>query len=110
MPAVARGDHHGVDVTAGQQFASVGTFDEVAELRCRMEISERGLPASKVVVVAKNIGKRVLAVSGDNSQRTLMRGLKHMAALVVATIVLAGLCVWIIGWEENDADAPGQPR
>ena len=36
--------------------------------------------------LAKNIGKRVLAVSGDNSQRTLMRGLKHMAALVVAQL------------------------
>lgn len=30
----------------------------------------------------------------------------QMAALVVATIVLAGLCVWIIGWEENDAEPP----
>ncbi len=25
-------------------------------------------------------------------------------ALVVATIVLAGLCVWIIGWEDNDEE------
>lgn len=23
------------------------------------------------------------------------------AALVVATVLLAGLCVWIIGWEDN---------
>ena len=36
--------------------------------------------------LAKNIGKRVIAVSGDNSQRTLMRGLKHMAALVVSQL------------------------
>ena len=36
--------------------------------------------------LAKNIGKRVIAVSGDNSQRTLMRGLKHMATLVVSQL------------------------
>jgi hypothetical protein len=28
----------------------------------------------------------------------------QLAALVVATILLAGLCVWIIGWEDNDED------
>jgi hypothetical protein len=28
----------------------------------------------------------------------------QLAALVVATILLAGLCVWIIGWEDNDQD------
>jgi hypothetical protein len=26
----------------------------------------------------------------------------QLAALVVATILLAGLCVWIIGWEDQD--------
>ena len=26
------------------------------------------------------------------------------AALIVATIGLAGLCVWIIGWEDEDED------
>ncbi len=26
----------------------------------------------------------------------------QMLALVVATILLAGLCIWIIGWEENE--------
>ncbi len=26
----------------------------------------------------------------------------QMLALVVATILLAGLCVWIIGWEDNE--------
>ena len=36
--------------------------------------------------LAKNIGKRVIAVGGDNSQPTLMRGLKHMAALVFAQL------------------------
>ena len=30
--------------------------------------------------------RRVIAVSGDNSQRTLIRGLKHMAALVVSQL------------------------
>jgi hypothetical protein len=34
----------------------------------------------------------------------------QLAALVVATIVLAGLCVWIIGWEdEPDKETPAQP-
>ncbi len=26
----------------------------------------------------------------------------QLTALVAATIALAGLCVWIIGWEENE--------
>lgn len=26
------------------------------------------------------------------------------AALIVATILLAGLCVWIIGWEDDEGD------
>ncbi len=26
----------------------------------------------------------------------------QLAALVVATILLAGLCVWIIGWEDTE--------
>jgi hypothetical protein len=26
----------------------------------------------------------------------------QLAALVVATILLAGLCVWIIGWEDGE--------
>ena len=26
------------------------------------------------------------------------------AALIVATILLAGLCVWIIGWEKEDEE------
>jgi hypothetical protein len=33
----------------------------------------------------------------------------QLLALVVATIVLAGLCVWIIGWEDNDdGETPAQ--
>ena len=36
--------------------------------------------------LAKNIGKRVIAVRDDNSQPALMRGLKHMVALVIAQL------------------------
>ncbi len=28
----------------------------------------------------------------------------QLIALVVATILLAGLCVWIIGWEDNEEE------
>jgi hypothetical protein len=28
-------------------------------------------------------------------------------ALIVATILVAGLCVWIIGWEDDEDDAEG---
>ena len=28
----------------------------------------------------------------------------QMLALVIATILLAGLCVWIIGWEDNEEE------
>ncbi len=28
----------------------------------------------------------------------------QLAALVVATILLAGLCVWIIGWEDGEKE------
>jgi phosphate transport system protein len=36
--------------------------------------------------LAKNIGKRVIAVSGVQRQHSLMRGLRHMAALVVSQL------------------------
>ena len=36
--------------------------------------------------LAKNIGKRVIAVSGETTQRTLMRGLRHMATLVASQL------------------------
>jgi phosphate transport system protein len=36
--------------------------------------------------LAKNVGKRVIAVSSENSQRTLMRGLRHLATLVVSQL------------------------
>jgi hypothetical protein len=29
-------------------------------------------------------------------------------ALVVATTLVAGLCVWIIGWEDDEDDAPAK--
>lgn len=28
----------------------------------------------------------------------------QILALVVATILLAGLCIWIIGWEDEEAE------
>lgn len=31
----------------------------------------------------------------------------QMLALVVATVLLAGLCVWIIGWEDEESP-PGE--
>ena len=31
------------------------------------------------------------------------------AALIVATILLAGLCVWIIGWEEGTDQEQEEP-
>jgi hypothetical protein len=30
-------------------------------------------------------------------------------ALIVATVLVAGLCVWIIGWEDND-EAAGEKK
>jgi hypothetical protein len=32
----------------------------------------------------------------------------QMFALTVATILVAGLCVWIIGWEEEETSEPEQ--
>jgi len=31
-------------------------------------------------------------------------------ALVIATIGLAGLCVWIIGWEDTDEEEPEKEK
>ncbi|MGD2143431.1 MAG: hypothetical protein PVF54_03030 [Anaerolineae bacterium] len=33
---------------------------------------------------------------------------RQWAALIVATIGLAGLCVWIIGWEEGEEEDGGE--
>lgn len=32
----------------------------------------------------------------------------QLLALVIATILLAGLCVWIIGWEDGDENAEAE--
>jgi hypothetical protein len=34
----------------------------------------------------------------------------QLIALVVATILLAGLCVWIIGWEDGEEDQPEESK
>ena len=34
----------------------------------------------------------------------------QLLALVIATILLAGLCVWIIGWEDNDENVDASPK
>ena len=31
----------------------------------------------------------------------------QMLALVVATVLVAGLCIWIIGWEEEGTEESG---
>jgi len=56
------------------------------DLRALVAMLRIATDLERVGDLAKNIGKRVIAVSGDNSQRTLMRGLRHMAALVVAQL------------------------
>ncbi len=33
----------------------------------------------------------------------------QLLALAVATVVLAGLCVWIIGWEDDDTEENSNP-
>ena len=33
----------------------------------------------------------------------------QMLALAIATILLAGLCVWIIGWEDGEPEESEQP-
>src|SRR5258706_2217485 len=32
------------------------------------------------------------------------------AALVISTTLVAGLCVWIIGWEDDEEDAPAKAQ
>jgi len=56
------------------------------DLRALVAMMRIASDLERVGDLAKNIGKRVIAVSGDNSQRTLMRGLRHMAALVVSQL------------------------
>jgi hypothetical protein len=44
------------------------------------------------------------------SARDVGLELGQTVALVVATIGLAGLCVWIIGWEEGDEEQEESPQ
>jgi len=90
---------------ARQVIAADATVDELQRqieekavatiaLRQPMAIDLRALVAmmriandlERIGDLAKNIGKRVTAVSGESSQRTLMRGLRHMATLVVSQL------------------------
>ncbi len=67
---------------------------ETIALRQPMAIDLRALVAmlriasdlERIGDLAKNIGKRVIAMSGERPQRTLMRGLTHMATLVVTQL------------------------
>ena len=67
---------------------------ETIALRQPMAVDLRALVAmmriasdlERIGDLAKNIGKRVIAVSGEQSERTLIRGLRHMATLVVAQL------------------------
>jgi phosphate transport system protein len=84
-----------------------GTIDELQRqieekavatiaLRQPMAIDLRALVAmlriandlERIGDLAKNIGKRVIAVSGENSPRTLARGLRHMASLVSSQLAV----------------------
>jgi phosphate transport system protein len=56
------------------------------DLRALVAMMRIANDLERVGDLAKNIGKRVIAVSSDSSRRALMRGLKHMAALVVAQL------------------------
>ncbi|MDR3423181.1 MAG: phosphate signaling complex protein PhoU [Xanthobacteraceae bacterium] len=56
------------------------------DLRALVAMMRIANDLERVGDLAKNIGKRVIAVNGDDSQRTLIRGLKHMAALVVSQL------------------------
>jgi phosphate transport system protein len=67
---------------------------ETIALRQPMAIDLRALVAmlriandlERIGDLAKNIGKRVIAISGEHSQRTLMSGLRQMAALVLTQL------------------------
>jgi phosphate transport system protein len=67
---------------------------ETIALRQPMAVDLRALVAmlrisndlERIGDLAKNIGKRNIAMGNNHSQRTLMRGLRHMARLVVAQL------------------------
>jgi phosphate transport system protein len=74
--------------------ATVDNLQRLIEEKAIAAIDLRALVAmlriandlERVGDLAKNIGKRVIAVSGDATQRKLVRGLKHMATLVVTQL------------------------
>ena len=67
---------------------------ETMALRQPMAIDLRSLVAmlriagdlERIGDLAKNIGKRVIAMSGEHPQMTLMRGLKHLATLAATQL------------------------
>jgi len=67
---------------------------ETIALRQPMAVDLRALVAmlrisndlERIGDLAKNIGKRTVAMGNEHSQRTLMRGLRHMGTLVVAQL------------------------
>jgi len=56
------------------------------DLRALVAMLRIATDLERIGDLAKNIGKRVIAVSGEHSQRTVMRGLRHMAGLVIAQL------------------------
>jgi phosphate transport system protein len=94
------------DSTLAQQLIAVDeTVDELQRqieekavatiaLRQPMAVDLRALVAmlriandlERIGDLAKNVGKRVIAVGDDHSRRTLMRGLRHMATLVISQL------------------------
>src|ERR1700689_1498588 len=69
---------------------------ETIALRQPMAVDLRALVAmlrisndlERIGDLAKNIGKRVIAVSDEHTQRTVMRGLRHMATLVISQMAV----------------------
>ena len=67
---------------------------ETIALRQPMAVDLRALVAmlrisndlERIGDLAKNIGKRTIAMGNNHTQRTLMRGLRHMGTLVVAQL------------------------
>lgn len=67
---------------------------ETIALRQPMAIDLRAIVAmlriagdlERIGDLAKNIGKRTIAMGNEHAQRTLMRGLQHMATLVIAQL------------------------
>jgi phosphate transport system protein len=56
------------------------------DLRTLVTILRIATDLERIGDLAKNIGKRVIAVSGEHSLRTVIRGLRHMAALVISQL------------------------